>query len=495
MMIETTKPTATKAPAPSESAPAPLEEAEREFLETYPEFASTREIDELRRREMSRLDEQGHVYLDYTGGGLYAETQVRNHGDLLLSQVFGNPHSTNPTSLATTELVERCRRRLLEFFRAPSEEYVAIFTSNASHALKLVGESYPFERGDRLLLTFDNHNSVNGIREFDRAHGAETQYVSVRPPEMRVDEAELESRLTRGGKCKNRLFAYPAQSNFSGVQHPLEWIEKARSHGWDVLLDAAAFVPTNRLDLSVWNPDYVALSFYKMFGYPTGVGALIGRREALAKLHRPWFAGGTIEVASVQADRYQFAEGAAAFEDGTLDYTNIPAVEIGLDFIESVGLERIHLRVACLAEWLIERLLELRYPNGQPLVQVYGPRGRERRGGTVAMNFFEPSGEVIDHEWVEERANRRRISLRTGCFCNPGAGEVALGLERDEISRCFTQSDERKMTYDAFRHCLATKGTGAVRVSVGLATNFADVHTFLEFARSFLEDGSVGGGG
>ena len=58
--------------------------------------------------------------------------------------MFGNPHSTNPTSAATTELVERARAYVLEFFNASPDEYVAIFTPNATGALKLVGESYPF---------------------------------------------------------------------------------------------------------------------------------------------------------------------------------------------------------------------------------------------------------------------------------------------------------------------------------------------------------------
>ena len=89
----------------------------------------------------------------------------------------------------------------------------------------------------------------------------------------------------------------------------------------------------------------MALSFYKMFGYPTGVGALVARKEALAKLHRPWFAGGTINVASVQADRFVLAAAPRAFEDGTLDFTNIPAVELGLDLLESVGIETVHGRV------------------------------------------------------------------------------------------------------------------------------------------------------
>ena len=464
-----------------------LRDAYRAFVEAHPDYEQTAELDRLRADEFARLDRLGHVYLDYTGGGLYGDCQVKRHADLLLDSVLGNPHSKNPTSRETTERCEATREHILRFFNAAPDEYAVIFTANASQALKLVGESYPFERGDRLLLTFDNHNSVNGIREFDRAHGAETSYVPVLPPDMRVDEEALERELERGGACKHALFAYPAQSNFSGVQHPLEWIERAQAKGWDVLLDAAAFVPTNRLDLGRWKPDFVALSFYKMFGYPTGVGALIARRKALEKLHRPWFAGGTISVASVQADTHFLAAGEAAFEDGTLDYSNIPAVDLGLSFIESVGLDRIHERVRLLTEWLIDELLALRHGNGEPLIRLYGPRGGQARGGAVTINFFRASGEVIDHDIIEREATERRISLRTGCFCNPGAGEMALGISRSELVTCFSNTSADRMTYDAFRRCIDGKSTGAVRVSVGMVTNFSDVHTFVEFARGFVE--------
>ena len=90
---------------------------------------------------------------------------------LLSDQVLGNPHSVNPTSGASTTLVEAVRVAVLQYFYAPPEEYTAIFTANASGALKLVGKSYPFAPGDRYLLTVDNHNSVNGIREFARPGG------------------------------------------------------------------------------------------------------------------------------------------------------------------------------------------------------------------------------------------------------------------------------------------------------------------------------------
>ena len=247
-----------------------------------------------------------------------------------------------------TELVEQARDAVLAFFRASPDEYVAIFTPNATGALRLVGEAYPFRPGDRFLLTFDNHNSVNGVREFARARGAETTYVPSAAPELRVDDELLDRYLDEVGGDHHNLFAFPAQSNFSGVHHPLEWIERAHDHGWDVLLDAAAFVPTNRLDLSRWHPDFVPLSFYKLFGWPTGVGVLLARREALDRLERPWFSGGTIVAAFVQRDFHQDAPGAAHFEDGTVNFLNLPAVEIGIRHLERIGIETVHARVEAL---------------------------------------------------------------------------------------------------------------------------------------------------
>ncbi|MFZ5912125.1 MAG: aminotransferase class V-fold PLP-dependent enzyme, partial [Chloroflexota bacterium] len=155
-----------------------------------------------------------------------------------------------------------------------------------------------------------------------------------------------------------------------------------------MLLDAAAYVPTNRLDLSRFKPDFVPVSFYKMFGCPTGLGALIARKGALGKLHRPWFAGGTITVASVQGDKYYLADGAAAFEDGTLDYLDIPAIEIGLRHIESIGYEAIHERVRCLTGWLLDNLTQMKHSTGEPLARIYGPTTTEGRGGAITVNFF-----------------------------------------------------------------------------------------------------------
>jgi molybdenum cofactor sulfurtransferase len=475
---------ATTLPQPALFAAALQAEAEAAFLAANPSYRRTAILDELRATEYRRLDERGEVYLDYTGGGLYPESQLEEHLAMLRDAVYGNPHSVNPTSSASTELVERARAAVLRYFGAPESEYACIFTPNATGALRLVGEAYPFGPHDRFLVTSDNHNSVNGIREFARAKRARTTYVPLRAPDLRVAESVLEHHLDDAVTARNKLFAYPAQSNFSGVKHPLEWIAVARERGWDVLVDCAAFVPTSRLDLSMHKPDFVAISFYKLFGYPTGAGALIARRDALARLRRPWFSGGTVVTANVGGDLVVPLSGHALFEDGTVDYLGIPAVEIGLRHIERIGIDTISHRVQALGTWLLEALQRLRHSDGSPAVRIYGPTTWDRRGATIAFNFLAPDGRVIDERFVDALAAAHDISLRTGCFCNPGAGETAFSISRDTlIGAEFADG----MILDDYIRLVGVPTGGAVRASLGLASNFADVYRFVSFAAEFRD--------
>jgi molybdenum cofactor sulfurtransferase len=453
-----------------------------EFLERCPEYQATESLDALRISDYRRLDEQDHVYLDYTGGSLYGESQIRKHAELLTALVFGNPHSGNLSSTTTTRLVEQARRAVLTHFNASPAEYTAVFTLNASAALKLVGESYTFGEGGRFLLTFDNHNSVNGIREFALRCGAEVEYVPLTMPDLRIDRERLDACFDRSSGASH-LFALPAQSNFSGVVHPMELVEQAHAKGWDVLLDAAAFVPTNRLDLSEVRPDFVTVSFYKMFGYPTGVGCLLVRNAALPKLKRPWFAGGTVNFATVQGLIHMLAPREAGFEDGTLNYLGIPAVEIGLRHLQSIGIDTIHTRVQCLTGWLLEKLLALTHSNGRHMVRIYGPATMAMRGGAITLNFYDPEGHLLDYRRVEELANQQRISLRTGCFCNPGAGELAEGLTEEDMLAGLAAGGD--MTLPRFLQVIQHRGgksAGAIRVSLGLVSNFRDASRFLQFA-------------
>ncbi|OLT06572.1 hypothetical protein BJF90_15995 [Pseudonocardia sp. CNS-004] len=208
---------------------------------SFPTFDPDGTLAELRRSEYGRLDATGQVYLDCTGGGMHAASQIERHAELMRTRVLGNPHSNNPTSLAATELVQQARRLVCEFFNAPPEEYPCLFTANASAALRLVGEACKFGPRGTFALTFDNHNSVNGIREYARRAGAGIAYVPVVAPDLRLDRAAMTDVLRSADPAARNLLAFPAQSNFSGVQYDLDLVDEAHDAGWDVLVDAAAF--------------------------------------------------------------------------------------------------------------------------------------------------------------------------------------------------------------------------------------------------------------
>ena len=96
------------------------EESLRVFLDANPRY-DHEAVEKLRTEEYGRLAAHGQTYLDYTGGGLHAESQLREHFDLLAGEVLGNPHSHNPSSAAMTTRVARARAYVLEFFNASPE--------------------------------------------------------------------------------------------------------------------------------------------------------------------------------------------------------------------------------------------------------------------------------------------------------------------------------------------------------------------------------------
>ena len=220
-------------------------------------------------------------------------------------------------SLLSATFAAEAREAVLSFFRAPPG-YTVIFTPNATGALKLVGESFPFVEGSCYVLGADSHNSVHGIRQFATARGAEVHYVdAMAQGGVNLEDAKVgfsvfpynvpcssdlyfthqnvlsQHKPPRGSPS---LFALTGQSNISNTKNPLALIQYAKSLGYSTLLDAAALAPTSVVSLQDTPLDAMAISFYKMFGFPTGVGALIAKESFLLSLQRPWFAGGTVDV-------------------------------------------------------------------------------------------------------------------------------------------------------------------------------------------------------
>jgi selenocysteine lyase/cysteine desulfurase len=443
---------------------------------------------ELRAREFGRLDAGGHVYLDYTGSALYPERLVIEHADTLRRCVLGNPHSESPASRASTTLVTAARERVLRFFDADPDDYVVCFTANTSGAIHLVASGFAFGPDAPFILSADDHNSVNGVRAYAERAGARVHYL---PLDVELRLCDVASRLAvlRRTHVGAGLVAFPAQSNLSGVQHPLALVERARSLGYTVLLDAAAYVPTSPLSLRRTPADFIACSFYKMFGYPTGVGALVARRDALARLRRPWFAGGTVEYVSVQHGSHLLRDGADGFEDGTVSFLDFAAVIRGLDFLDEIGMPRIRRHVTALASRLVSRLRSLTHDDGAPLVRLYGPRDRYDCGGTIAFNVLDRMGDALPYELVEERARIAGVSVRGGCFCNPGASEAAFGFIPDRTAACIAETRRAGWSLSDFarrmRECRGAHATGAVRASLGIASSESDIERLIEVVEIF----------
>jgi len=438
----------------------------------------------LRRREFARLDDTRQAYLDYTGSALYGESQVRAQAALLARGVFGNPHSEHAPSRASVECVEEARRAVLALFDVDERTHAVCFTANASAAFKLVAEGYPFDSARGLVLSADNHNSVNGIREYARRAGAPVDVLPL-DAQLRLDDAG--ARLAQAARRGPGLFAFPAQSNFSGVKHPLDLVDAAHALGLDVLLDAAAFVGTNPLSLRRCRADYVAVSFYKMIGLPTGLGALVARREALARLQRPWFSGGTVDFVSVQHARHRLRAGHEGYEDGTPNFLGCASLASGLALMAEVGLERLSARVNALALHFIDRARGLRHANGARLVRAYGATDAHDRGGTVAFNVLAYDGTVVPYLEVERRASAAGVSIRGGCFCNPGAAEAAFGFEPAATARCFDALGA-DFSIPRFSACLGPgTAVGAVRASFGMPTVARDIERLVSVLEEFRE--------
>jgi selenocysteine lyase/cysteine desulfurase len=430
-----------------------------------------------RKRELSRLDHHGITYLDYTGTPPYPASTVRSDARRLDTAILGNPHSESSASLASTRDLDSARAAILRFVNADPAAYGVVLCANASGACRLVGEAWPFGPRRPLVLSQDNHNSVNGLREFARARGAP---VAVVPLDGNLRLAGAERVLVERAHSIGGLFAFPAQSNFSGVRHPLDLVPLARSLGYRTLLDAAGFVPTTALDLSRVPADFVTLSIYKITGYPTGIGALVARHDALAELSRPWFAGGTVDWVSVAGGRHRLRQGVERFEDGTPPFLAAGAVAPALDAIMAADRPRLAEHLRALTGHLLRGLASLRHANGAPLVAIHGPTDLHSRGATVAITLRDPHGTVFPFWSVEADARDAGLAIRGGCFCNPGCAEAAFGWSATTTAPCLDALGAQ-FTIPKFAECLGQGPAGAIRMSLGLGSLRRDVDVALTF--------------
>ncbi|XP_072109632.1 molybdenum cofactor sulfurase isoform X1 [Mobula birostris] len=468
------------------------------FEETFKQYGYGGQIGVVRAQEFGRL--AGVTYLDHGGTTLYLHSQIHHFYQDLAENIYGNPHSGNTASKLTRHTIDRVRYRILQLFNTSPEEYTVIFTSGCTAALKLVAENFQWtcaEHGEarsQFCYLTDNHTSVVGMRGLSVPAGATTLPINLDEIHDNKDILHEKISMAQEENCHiHHLFCYPAQSNFSGTKYPLSWIRDIKSKRlypfsripgtWNVLVDAASFVCTSPLDLSLYQADFIPISFYKIFGFPTGLGALLVKNECEHMLGKKYFGGGTaasyLSTEDFYVPKQSFSD---RFEDGTVSFLDIIAVNHGFNALEKItgGMQNIMLHTFSLARYTYIMLSGMHHANGRPVAQIYSDNEFETpdiQGPIINFNILDENSDIVGYATVDKLADLYNIHLRTGCFCNTGSCQRHIGISNEDVKKNLKAGHVCGDTLDM----IDGRPTGSVRISYGYMSTFDDAQTFLKF--------------
>jgi molybdenum cofactor sulfurtransferase len=418
------------------------------------------------------------VFLDYMGCGLAPRTMRTGSSEELL----GNPHSHHALGQRAAAHLVTARRRTIEFFGA-SKDYDLVFTSGCTASLGMIARLFPFGESGSVFMHPFAHNSLLGIRESvtaERYHVVETADQVLRL----LDEKG--TTTSDSGERGLHLICVPAECNFSGAQIDFKPFVAAaqtsdKKKAAFVVVDGAAMAGKVPVSLDGTGVDFFTFSFYKMFGWPTGLGGLLVRKGAPQDVlvsHKKYFGGGTVasnmhDVVGGHILRPSFN---AALEDGTPNFYGIAAVPKGFDCIERLGgVEMIERRLQYLRAHCVEQLEGLRHTNGQSVVRVYNTTTVASVCGwgcSVSFTILGTDGTLVGHTKVEAQLCSKDVYVRSGCFCNPGACQHFLGFGGSLMQ------EARALGHtcgDGFDVVHGNVPTGCVRASLGSSTIVADV--------------------
>jgi molybdenum cofactor sulfurtransferase len=409
----------------------------------------------------------------------------------MTSNLFGNPHSMSSSSQLSTQRTDDVRLRVLQFFNADPEEYDLVFVANATAAIKLVADCLrdSDHRGFWYGYHADSHTSLVGVRE-----------LSYMGHQCFQTDTEVDTWITGIPSIQTtapRLIAFPAQSNLDGHRLPLRWCKEVRSasgkNGGNVytLLDAASFLSTAPLDISSVAPDFTALSFYKIFGFPD-LGALIIRKSAAPVLQgRRYFGGGTVDMVIASGVQWHAKKESSIherLEDGTIPFHNIIALDAALETHKRLygSMANISTHCAFLAKRFYDRISGLTHWNQTKVCHVYQANGvygcPTTQGPIIAFNIRNSLGKWAPKTEVEKLATVQNIQIRTGSVCNPGGTASALGWKGQDLRRHYSTGLRCGDAHDI----IGGKPTGILRVSLGAMTNMKDIDSMVEFIEEFF---------
>jgi molybdenum cofactor sulfurtransferase len=451
--------------------------------------------------------------MDHGGTTIYAKSLIDTFAADLVSNLYGNPHSASTPAKLSGQLVDDTRERTLRFFGADPEHFDLIFVANATAAIKLVMDSFKdlANQGGTTVSNedggfwygyhVDSHNSLVGVRECSDSH------YHVFSTDSEVDQwLAGSSTLNQTGKLG--LFAYPGQSNMTGRRLPLRWSGQLR-HSTHIshrdtytLLDAAALATTSPLH-GVFKdpssaPDFTALSFYKIFGFPDLGGLIVRKGSGRILQYRRYFGGGTVNLVTVLGAKPWHESRPVlheSLEDGTLPFHSIIALKAAIETHERLygtdPMSRISKHTNFLSKRLYDALSSLRHANGAPAIKIYmGASGHSTygdattQGSTVSFNVLREDGTYIPYtSAVERAANKQNIFVRSGQLCNPGGIATHLEMEKWHVQRLFAYGHRCGGHEASGTEIYLGRPTGMVRVSMGAMTTMDNVDTLMAFLK------------
>lgn len=299
------------------------------------------------------------------------------------------------------------RRAIAEFINAGSEKEI-IFTMNTSHAINAIAFGFKFRPGDVVLLTGTEHNSnlLPWLRLQEEGRIVVEQIIPGTGDGFNLED--FEQRIKSG---RVRLVSMALTSNITGATIPAkEIIAIAHKYGARVLLDGAQAVPHLPVDVRDLDVDFLVFSAHKMCG-PRGIGVLYGKEELFAQrlIEPTLFGGGTAD--DVTYNSYTLYEAPERFEVGIQDYAGQIAFGLAVQYVQKVGMGRIHDHVLRLNCYLTEALLNQYGDRGW--FKIIGPSDPVQRGGVLTFEVKKPNAFGI----AEQLSEKNNIMIRDGVFC------------------------------------------------------------------------------
>ena len=316
---------------------------------------------------------------------------------------------------------------------------------------------------------------------------------------------------------KSNLLAFPLECNASGdsinekyVRLVTENIRKFNDANVDkkiyTLVDIAKAASTGRVSITEMDVDFACLSFYKLFGTPTGIGALIMKKSSSAILlnnitnEHNYFGGGAVDAILPDENFMVPRNNLHRLVNGTTNYRSIAELGIGINILKRLGgMDAIASHSRCLAQNFVQRLRNLKHPNGKPVIIIYGKWGSLNHqtnhadngvssnlipGATVTFNVIRHDGSLVGYSEVSKLAelSSPQIRFRTGCFCNTGFCQSALNLGNDQIKMNFASGHVCGDENDIVNN----RPTGAVRISFGKDSLWEDLDETIMFLQHYF---------